>query len=591
MSGTSATKGIASGDDVDVLAIKKSRRGFIAVGIASALINILYLTGSFFMLQVYDRVIPSKSIPTLVALCLLAVFLYFFQGVFDVARSRALVRVAGVFDEVMSARVFRAVMSAPLRMGGDVDSIQLQRDFDQVKGFLTGSGPGAFFDLPWMPLYIAICFLFHPIIGIAAIVGALLLVLITYFNNRSTQASAKEAHETSMRRSSFLNAAHRNAEVVQAMGMTGELERLWQKSNDAFREKSQANSDVANTYSAFAKIFRTLLQSAVLAIGAILVIEGKATGGIIIASSILTARALAPIDQAIANWRSFVAASQSWKRLRTVLASVPVAAEPTALPSPQRDLRVEALASGPPGGRHILVQNVTLAVPAGSAVGVIGPSGSGKSTLIRAIAGVWPIYRGDVRIDGAALDQWGEASRKRHIGYLPQDVELFSGTVAQNISRFDEEMDVDSVIHAARMADVHELILRLPNGYDTQIGVGGSTLSAGQRQRVALARALYKDPFLVILDEPNSNLDGEGEQALKHAIKAVRNRRGIVVIVAHRPSALEAVDLVLMMRDGKALMFGDKGEVLSRVLQPEANQIRQEGPAALKLVGAADRTE
>jgi ATP-binding cassette subfamily C protein PrsD len=591
MSVTGETKSIASGDDVDVIAIKKSRRGFIAVGIASALINILYLTGSFFMLQVYDRVIPSKSIPTLVALSVLAVLLYFFQGVFDVARSRVLVRIAGVFDEVMSARVFRAVMNAPLRMGGETDSIQLQRDFDQVKGFLTGSGPGAFFDLPWMPLYIVICFMFHPVIGIAAIIGALLLVLITYFNNRSTQASAKEAHETSMRRNSFLNAAHRNAEVVQAMGMTGELERLWQKSNDAFREKSQANSDVANTYSAFAKIFRTLLQSAVLAIGAILVIEGKATGGIIIASSILTARALAPIDQAIANWRSFVAAGQSWKRLRTVLESVPVITEPTELPSPQRDLRVEAVSSGPPGGRHILVNNVTFAVPAGSAVGVIGPSGSGKSTLIRAIAGVWPIYRGWVRIDGAALDQWGENSRKRHIGYLPQDVELFSGTVAQNISRFDADMDVDSVIHAARMADVHELILRLPNGYDTQIGAGGSALSAGQRQRVALARALYKDPFLVILDEPNSNLDGEGEQALAQAIKAVRNRRGIVVIVAHRPSALEAVDLVLMMRDGKALGFGDKAEVLSRVLRPEGNQIRQEGAASLKIVGAVDRSE
>lgn len=244
MSVTGETKSIASGDDVDVIAIRKSRRGFIAVGIASALINILYLTGSFFMLQVYDRVIPSKSIPTLVALSVLAVLLYFFQGVFDVARSRVLVRIAGVFDEVMSARVFRAVMNAPLRMGGETDSIQLQRDFDQVKGFLTGSGPGAFFDLPWMPLYIVICFMFHPVIGIAAIIGALLLVLITYFNNRSTQASAKEAHETSMRRNSFLNAAHRNAEVVQAMGMTGELERLWQKSNDAFREKSQANSDV-----------------------------------------------------------------------------------------------------------------------------------------------------------------------------------------------------------------------------------------------------------------------------------------------------------------------------------------------------------
>lgn len=576
---------------VDLIAIQKCRTGFIAVGVASALINILYLTGSFFMLQVYDRVIPSKSIPTLIALSILAVLLYAFQGVFDTVRSRLLVRIAGVFDEVMSARVFRAVLQAPLQLGNGTDGMQVQRDFDQVKGFMTGSGPGAFFDLPWMPLYIAICFLFHPVIGITAVIGALLLVVLTFMNNRSTQASAKAAHEMSMRRNNFLGAAHRNVEVIQAMGMTGDLERLWQKQNTDFRDRSQTNADVANTYGAAAKIFRTLLQSAVLAIGAVLVIEGKASGGIIIASSILTARALAPVDQAIANWRSFAAASQSWKRLNEILKRLPDQSEPTPLPAPKRDLRVETISSGPPGSREILVNNVSFGVKAGSAVGIIGPSGSGKSSLVRAITGVWPLFRGSVRLDGAALEQWSEASLRRHIGYLPQDVELFSGTIAHNIARFDSDMDIQAVITAARTAGVHDLILRLPNGYDTLIGPGGSTLSAGQRQRVALARALYRDPFLVVLDEPNSNLDSEGEQALTQAISAVRYRGGIVLIVAHRPSALEATDLVLMMREGKLFAFGPKDEVLARLLRPDAGQINQDRPTPLKVVGAPERPE
>jgi ATP-binding cassette subfamily C protein PrsD len=566
-------------------AFSRCRGALIAVGCASALINILYLTSSFFMLQVYDRVIPSRSIPTLIALCILALLLYAFQGVFEVMRSRMLVRIAGVFDEVMSGRLFRAILKAPVKTKVDGDGLQPMRDFDQVRTFVAGPGPAAFFDLPWVPFYIAICFMFHAVIGTIAILGALLLMVLTYLTNRSTQGSAKRVFELGVQRNGLLQSAQRNAEVVQAMGMGGALARIWMGQNDQYREQYRLNTDVSNGFSTLAKIFRMALQSATLAAGAVLVIENQASGGIIIASSILTSRALAPVDQAISNWRGVVSANQSWKRLKLMLKSLPETIPPLALAPPQRDIRIEALYSGPPGKQEVVVSNVSFGVRAGSAVGIIGPSGSGKSSLSRAIAGVWPIYRGSVRFDGAALDQWDDHALGRHIGYLPQDIELFGGTIAQNISRFDGDADPAVIIAASRAAGVHDLVVRLPKGYETQIGPGGSMLSAGQRQRVALARALYGDPFLVILDEPNSNLDTEGEAALSEAILGVRERGGIVLVVAHRPSALAGVNYVLMMKDGQVAAFGPKDEVLSQVVRPDQRPLQADRLKQLKIVG------
>ncbi len=571
----------SSGRNADpASALRDCRTAFIGVGIASALVNILYLTGSFFMLEVYDRVLPSRSIPSLIALCLLALLLYSFQGAFELIRGRMLVRIAGALDESLSGRIYRAVVKAPLKLKMQGDGLQALRDFDQVRAFLSGAGPAALFDLPWLPFYIAICFLFHPVIGLVAVGGGLILTLLTYLTNRGTQAPAKKAAEAASLRNAFAQASQRNAEVVEAMGMSGRLTALWERRNADFRDENRRTSDIGNGYGALSKVFRMALQSAVLAAGAVLVIEGQASPGIIIAGSILTARALAPVELAIGNWRSLVSARQSWQRLKELLKALPEAERPLALPSPHERLSVEGLASGPPAAQRLIVSGVTFTVHAGSALGVIGPSASGKSSLARAILGVWPAYRGSVRLDGAALDQWDNDALGKHIGYLPQDVELFAGSVAQNICRFAEDATSEAIVAAAKAARVNDMILRLPNGYDTEIGEGGMALSAGQRQRVALARALYGDPFLVVLDEPNSNLDAEGEQALNEAIMNVRRRGGIVVVIAHRPSALTSVDLVLMMNEGCMQAFGPKEEVLGKVLR--APQV--ERPSPLKIV-------
>ncbi len=562
--------GTSNGRNIDpASALRGCRTAFIGVGIASALVNILYLTGSFFMLEVYDRVLPSRSIPSLVALSLLALLLYGFQGAFELIRGRMLVRIAGALDESLSARIYRALVKVPLKLRMQGDGLQALRDFDQVRSFLSGTGPAALFDLPWLPFYVAICFLFHPVIGYVAIGGGLVLSLLTYLTNRSTQAPARKASEAGGQRNAFAQASQRNAEVVQAMGMTGRLTRLWEGRNAEFRDHNRRTSDIGNGYGALSKVFRMALQSGVLAAGAVLVIEGEASPGIIIAGSILTARALAPVELAIGNWRGFVSARQSWERLKELLKVLPEAEAPLALPSPRESLSVEGLASGPPAAQRLIFTDISFTVRAGSALGVIGPSGSGKSSLARALIGVWPAYRGSVRLDGAALDQWDSDALGAHIGYLPQDVELFAGTVAQNISRFAEDATPEAVVAAAKAARVNDLILRLPNGYDTEIGEGGAALSAGQRQRVALARALYGDPLLIVLDEPNSNLDAEGEQALSEAIMNVRARGGIIVVIAHRPSALASADLVLMMNEGRMQAFGPKEEVLSKVLRPQ----------------------
>ena len=352
------------------------------------------------------------------------------------------------------------------------------------------------------------------------------------------------------------------------MGMAGRINSRWGEANQAYLMSHQKASDVAGGFGSVSKALRMILQSAVLGIGAYLVIHEAASAGIIIAAAILVARALAPVDLAIANWKGFLAARQSWRRLNQLLTLLPAREAPMALPAPAASLMVEHASAVPPGGQKPVVQNVKFTLTSGQGLGIIGPSGSGKSSLVRLIVGVWPPAQGRIRLDGAALDQWSPEALGRHIGYLPQDVELFSGTVAENISRFEPNAASEAIIAAAQAARVHDLILSLPNGYDTEIGEQGHILSAGQRQRVALARALYRDPFLVVLDEPNSNLDSEGEEALTQAILGVRQRGGIVIVVAHRPSALASVDLVLVMAKGSAIGLGPKDEILSKVLAP-----------------------
>ena len=549
-------------------ALGACRIALAGTALFSGLINLLYLTGSFFMLEVYDRVLPSRSVPTLVGLAVLALILYAFHGVLEVVRGRILLRIGRSLDEALSGRLYRLLVRLPL-IAPAARGLQPMQDLDQVRVFASGAGPAALFDLPWMPLYLAICFLFHPLIGLAATAGGVLLVAITLLTEALMRAPAREAAALAGSRAVLAEASRRNAEVLQAMGMTGRLAARWEAGNVRYLTAHQRTSDITVGLGGLSKVLRMLLQSAVLGLGAWLVIHQQATAGIIIASSILTARALAPVELAVSQWRSFVAARQSWQRLADLLAKIPDEAPRLALPAPSRSLTVEAVSVMPPGTAKIVTQDVAFRLQAGQGLGIVGPSASGKSSLVRALVGVWPAARGRIQLDGAALDQWTAESLGPHVGYLPQDLELFAGTVADNIARFESPAPSEKVIGAAQAAGVHELILGLPQGYETEVGEAGNALSAGQRQRIGLARALYGDPFLVVLDEPNSSLDKEGDEALTRAILGVRARGGIVVVIAHRPSALAGVDTILVMRSGRQQAFGPKEVAQAPAMVPQ----------------------
>jgi ATP-binding cassette, subfamily C, bacterial PrsD len=429
-----------------------------------------------------------------------------------------------------------------------------------------------------MPIYLAICFLFHTYIGLTALGGAAILVTLTIVTEILTRRPTRGATQFAAARNALMEASRRNAEAITAMGMAGCVARRWGDFNRNYVASSARAGDIAAGLEAISKVLRLFLQSSLLAVGAWLVINQQSTAGIIIAGSILGARALAPVDLAIANWRGFVGARQSWQRLSHLLGRLPALAEPMPLQPPVKTLLVQNAAVAPPAQQKIVCQDINFSLAAGKALCVIGPTASGKSSLARMLVGVWTPARGSVRLDGAALDQWSPEALGRHLGYLPQDVELFTGSVAQNIARFEDPPDPEAVIAAAQAAGVHELIINLPDGYETNIGDHGGALSAGQAQRIALARALYRNPFLVVLDEPNSNLDAEGDEALTRAILGVRARGAIVVVVAHRPSAIAGVDYILVMAKGRQQQFGPKEEILKRVVPPSAP------PRALKVV-------
>ena len=546
-------------------ALLSCRGGLVGVGLFCAMSNVLMLTGAFFMLEVYDRVLPSRSMPTLIGLVVLAGILFSAQGVLDWIRGRLLVRIAAVFDESLSARIYDTIVRLPLRTSGRGDGLLPLRDLDSVRAFLSGVGPAALFDLPWVPLYLGIIFAFHPLLGVAALSGAVVLLVLTLLTEFLTRAPTRAATEHAIVRNGLAESSRRNAEVLTAMGMSGRIGQRWSEANHGFMASQQLINNVAGGFGATARVLRMMLQSGVLAIGAYLVLQQQASAGIIIAGAILAARALAPVDVAIANGKAFVAARQSWKRLKELLALLPAHASPMPLPSPKSSVLVSSVSVVPPGEQRRVVSEVRFALKGGQGLGVIGPSGSGKSSLMRVLVGAWQPAHGRIQLDGAALDQWSPEDRGRHIGYLPQHVELLPGTIGENIARFEPDVDPAAIVTAAQAAGVHGLIVDLPAGYETRIAEHGASLSAGQLQRIALARALYREPFLVVLDEPNSNLDGEGEAALTQAILDVRARGGVVVVVAHRPSALAGVDLVLAMQQGRAIVFGPKDEVLSKL--------------------------
>ncbi|MBD9373706.1 type I secretion system permease/ATPase [Rhizobium sp. ARZ01] len=579
----SVSFGPAPGDEL-AGALRSCRGALLAVAIFCGVSNILMLNGAIFMLQVYDRVLPSRSIPTLIGLSILAAILFLGQAIIDLIRGRIMIRIGAELDEAVSGRVFTAMARLPLLVGQQGEGLQPQRDLDSIRTFLASPGPNALFELPWLPFYLAIIWSFHPILGITAICGAIVLASVTAATEVLTRKPAGAAVLTGIRRNSLADASRRNAEVLAAMGMGRRLHDQWQEASREHISEQQRVSDVVGGLGSISRALRLMLQSAMLGAGAWLVIHGEATAGVIIAGSILAGRALAPVDLAIANWRNFVSARQSWRRLSRLLSRLPQEAQPMALPMPRSNLSVDRIAVGAPGAQQIIVQGIEFSLSAGAGLGIIGASGSGKSTFVRALVGAWRPTAGRIKLDGAALDQWPQEHVGRLIGYLPQDVELFAGTVAGNIARFEPGADAEVVVAASRAAGVHELIVSLPNGYETQIGEGGAILSAGQRQRIALARALYRDPFLVVLDEPNSNLDVEGENALGNAIRGITARGGIVVIVTHRSNILAAVDLLMVMKEGQMHMFGPRDQVFSSLssLQPASSD-------GLKLVATSPK--
>ncbi len=576
-------------------ALRSCRLGFAGVALFSAVVNVLALTGSLYMLQVYDRVIPSHSVPTLVGLSILMVGMYVANGGFEWLRTRVLSRIGLRFDRALRRQVFSAMLMQPIRSGGTSDGQQPARDLDQIRSFLSSAGPTALFDLPWMPMYMLLITLLHPWLGILATSGAVTLVAMTLLTEALGRRPTLAANKSAAALNVFGEASRRNSEVVQAMGLGPQLGEAWWRLSAQLHHDQLAASDLVTSIGTVSRVLRVILQSGVLGLGAYLTVKGEATGGVMIAASILTARALAPIEIAIANWRGFLTARQSYARLGRLLNTPSADIESMPLPAPHKSLLVRGLTVAAPGQSRPIIRNLSFRLEAGQGLGVIGPSASGKSTLARALVGVWlppPLNGGAIRIDGAALDQWPSAALGRHIGYLPQDIELFGGSIAQNISRFRPDASSRETIAAATAAGVHDLVLNLEHGYDTRIGDGGVALSAGQRQRIALARALYGNPFLVVLDEPNSNLDAAGDAALTGAIKSVRSRGGIVIVIAHRPAALASLDLVLVLADGQQQAFGPKDEMLkAAVLAPPVSNgaIRPptpdlvHGPAAVPL--------
>jgi len=551
-------------------ALRECRRAFRSVALFSGMVNLLMLAGPLYMLQVYDRVLSSRSVPTLIALSIFLVGAYAFQGVLDLIRSRVVVRSAAVLDQRLALAVHSAVIRLSVASRHPGDGPQPVRDLDAIRGFLTGAGPIAIVDLPWVPVFLTICFLIHPWLGVASTIGAVTLFTMTLLTERASRAPAKALAQDAGRRSIMVEAQRRGGETILAMGMGGALAQRWAGVNNRYIAASASLSDVAGGFGSASKVLRLLLQSVILGLGAYLVIRQEMTAGAMVAASIMMGRALAPIETAIANWRAFIGARQAITRLSEALTRAAPKREVTSLPRPARSLEVEHVVMVAPGGTKPVVANVRFALKAGQAVGIIGPSGAGKTSLVRALVGIWRPAKGCVRLDGAALDQWDLDQLGQHVGFISQTVELFDGTISENIARMNVKPDADAVLRAAKAAGAHELILRLPNGYDTPIGEGGEALSGGQRQRIALARALYGDPFLIVLDEPNSNLDNEGEMALRQAIANLKTRGAIVVLIAHRPSVLAVCDHILVLANGEQKDFGSRDEIMQKMTRPVA---------------------
>jgi PrtD family type I secretion system ABC transporter len=540
------------------------RAALMSIVLISCITNLLMLTGPLFMLQIYDRVLASRSVPTLVALTALVGVLFIFHGLFELIRSRISARIARRIDEQVQAPLFAAVLEHTIKRSRHIEAHPL-RDLDTLRQFLSGPSPATLSDLPWTPIYLAVIFLLHPSLSILAVLGAGLLAIVALLTDWLSRKPILRSGESAAVAHRVAEESRRNAAVICAMGMRPAMQLHWQGLHGEALAEHVSASDRIGALSALAKTIRLFLQSAILALGAYLAIEREITSGTIIAASIIMARALSPIEQGISHWRGFTQFRNARRRLARVLADLEHLKPKLALPKPRGHLRVENLAIAAPGDRRPILRDVSFALEPGQALGIVGPTGAGKSTLARALVNVWPPLAGTIAMDGAPYHQWDGERLGRSIGYLPQEVELFDGTFDENIARFQPDAESEAVIAAARLAGVHDLILRFPQGYKTPIGEAGAKLSAGQRQRIGLARALYGDPAMLVMDEPNANLDAVGEAALHHAIRSLKTRKVTVVVIAHRPGAIAAVDLLLALHEGRQFAFGAKNEVLKAI--------------------------
>lgn len=516
------------------------------------------------MLQLYDRVITSGSQPTLLMLTLIMVLLLLTMGLLEWVRSQILVRVSARLETLLSERLYSLSFKHALYTGGG--SAQPLEDLSGLRSFLTGNGLFAFFDAPWMPIYIAVMFMFHEWFGWMAVGTVIILTILAFINEKLTKKPIQEANSLAISGRGLVNKNLRNAEVVESMGMLPGLRERWLKSSKKVLALQIKASDSASTINSISKTIRITSQSLVLGLGAYLVLQQEITPGLMIAGSILLGRALAPIDMMIASWKGFISARGQYDRLNKILLMIPRNREAMSLPSPDGQLVAKEIVVVPPGADKPVVMGATFTLEPGESLGIIGPSAAGKSSLARALLGIWPTVQGKVRLDGVDIYEWDRDELGPFIGYLPQDIELFEGTISQNISRFGQ-IEADKVIAAAKLADVHEMILGLPLGYDTTIGAVGGVLSGGQRQRIGLARAVYGDPKLILLDEPNSNLDELGEKALENALKALKQKNTSVIVVTHKPGILNVLDNLLIMSEGRMTSYGPREEVIKHIRQ------------------------
>ncbi|MBV7380402.1 type I secretion system permease/ATPase [Maritimibacter dapengensis] len=555
--------------------MRRNRGLFWAVGLFSTFVNILMLTGPLYMLQVYDRVLGSRSVETLIALTVLMAFLFGMMGFLDFTRGRILARVGARFQAALDKRVFRAVLRYDSMLNRNSDSSENGlKELESVRRLLSSPVFSSLFDLPFTPIFLAGILIFHPWLGALALVGGVVLICITILNQVVTSSPARLAIKATTDSDLVAEQLRSEAEMVRALGMSDAAYRRWHKARHAALADSILSVDRSGAFSSLSKTFRMFLQSAMLGLGAYLVLQGEVTPGVMIAASILLGRALAPVDMLINQWPLVQAARRGWRTLSMLLAEVGEDSTRTTLPRPRAILTAENLTVVPPGGNMAALRMLSFDVQPGEAMGVIGPSGAGKSTLARALTGVWNPAGGRIRLDGASLDQYDPETLGRYVGFLPQRVRLFDGTIAENIAGLSLAPDDDAVVTAAKKAAAHDLIIRLPDGYDTKVKGAGGLLSGGQLQRIGLARALYHDPVILVLDEPNANLDNEGTEALNSAVRSVKANGGAVLIMAHRPSAIQECEKLLVLDDGMPRAFGPRDEVLRRTVQ-NAQQIEQ----------------